>query len=418
GLAGLAAARTLAAAGDDVVVLERADAVGGRIRTLRRDGAAVDVGAQFVAPFCDRVLAAACEVGLGDDLPLTQLRGAVVDGRGSHPLSLATLLSSGLLPVADRLRLVRLALPVLRHAALLDPHDLSRARPLDAASVERLVRGRAGDRAAEALVGPLLQGLLYWDLPTTSQAMLLVMLRVAWRARTVHHPAGGLDRLTTALAATLDVRVGDGVTTIRPDGARWRLVLGRDGDVVADAVVVATTATAAADLLGVAPLVGRALRTVTYSRTTVVVCRVAAEHVPASTLMFRLGWAPDLAAVTVVDGAGPTRLVRVFLSDRGARATADHDDDAVARVALDAVRRAGVRLAGARPVAVQRWTEALPRFEVGSLRRRPIPAWAPSALPGVVLAGDYLGGPYLEGAWRSGEAAARLLGRPAARSLG
>lgn len=410
GLAGLAAARALAAGGDDVVVLERAGVVGGRIRTLRPDAAAVDVGAQFVAPFCDGVLAAARDVGLADELPLTRLSGAVVDDRGAHPLSLATLLSSGLLPVGDRLRLVRLAMPVLRHAALLDPHDFTRARPLDAASVEQLVRARAGDRAAEAVVGPLLQGLLYWDLPTTTQAMLLVMLRVAWQARTVHQPAGGLDRLTTALAAPLDVRVDCGVTTLRPDGTRWRLGLGRGDDVVADAVVCATTASAAADLLGVAPRVARAVRTVTYSRTTVVVCRVAADHVPASTLMFRLGRAPDLAAVTVVAGDGPTRVVRVFLSDRGARATAGLDDDAVARVALDAVRGAGVGLGDARPVGVQRWPEALPRFEVGSLRRRPVPAWAPSDLPGVVLAGDYLGGPYLEGAWLSGEAAARLLG--------
>lgn len=427
GTAGLAAARALVAAGVDVVVLERDDVPGGRVRTLHPGGTPVDVGAQFVAPFCAGVLASVRDCGLGGALPRTALRGAVVDSRGAHPVSATALPFSDLLPVADRVRLVRLALPVLRHVRRLDPHDFRRARPLDAGSAEHLVAATAGAAAADALVGPLLRGLLYWDLPTTTQAMLLVMLRVAWRARAVHHVTGGLDRWTTALAGSLDVRTGSPAVALRPEPrGGWRVALDQGGDVVADAVVCATTATVAADLLGpVAPALERSLRTVTYSRTAVVVCRVQAGDAPASTLLFRRGWAPGLAAVTVADPGGPGRagapgprgpagaLVRLFLSDAGAARTARLGDAAVGSWALDAARKAGCPFAeGADPVAVQRWPEALPRFEVGSLRRRPLPAWAPSGAPGLVLAGDYLGGPYLEGAWLSGCAAAeRLLGR-------
>ena len=48
GIAGLAAARTLAEAGQRVVVLEASDRVGGRIRTVRDGDAVIELGAEFI----------------------------------------------------------------------------------------------------------------------------------------------------------------------------------------------------------------------------------------------------------------------------------------------------------------------------------------------------------------------------------
>ena len=65
GLAGLAAARALRAARRDVVVVEARDRVGGR--TLNEpigDGKVVEIGAQWVGPTQDRVLAMIGELGL------------------------------------------------------------------------------------------------------------------------------------------------------------------------------------------------------------------------------------------------------------------------------------------------------------------------------------------------------------------
>src|ERR1700722_11772186 len=50
GLAGLAAAHRLCAAGLDVIVLEAGDAPGGRVRTDRRDGLLLDRGFQVFKP--------------------------------------------------------------------------------------------------------------------------------------------------------------------------------------------------------------------------------------------------------------------------------------------------------------------------------------------------------------------------------
>src|SRR5579862_5923256 len=65
GLAGLAAARTLTAAGVDVVVLEARDRVGGRTYTkVASDGTLLDVGGQWIGPTQDRLAALAEAVGV------------------------------------------------------------------------------------------------------------------------------------------------------------------------------------------------------------------------------------------------------------------------------------------------------------------------------------------------------------------
>ena len=67
GLAGLAAARALRAAGREVIVLEARDRVGGR--TLNEpigDGKVVEIGAQWVGPTQDRVIGLIGELGLRD----------------------------------------------------------------------------------------------------------------------------------------------------------------------------------------------------------------------------------------------------------------------------------------------------------------------------------------------------------------
>lgn len=417
GLAGVGAAAELRGAGVEVVVVERDTVVGGRIRTVELDGEPVDLGAQFLATFSRRVLEAARAAGLGGAMQLRPQRASVVHEGISWPVDEAlTLVRSHLLSPRGRARLPLLVLPVLAAWRRLDPDDLALAAPLDDRPADELVRRWAGAEVAERFVEPVLRGLLYWDLATTSQALLLVMLRTALRSRDVVRLDGGTARFATALAAGLDVRLGRAATNIGPgpDGSWFVETVGGE-PLEADGVVCATTAPVAARLVP-GGATASFLRTVTYSRTAVVTCRLAEGATPPrGTQLFTTGSAPLLASVNPppsAPGAGRPVFVRIFLSDAGVEAVGHLDDERVAAAALGAVRAAGGDAGwttGATPVHVWRWDEALPRFCVGALRAVGVRDPGSLDIGSLVLAGDYLGGPFLEGALVSGRAAARRL---------
>lgn len=408
GMAGLGAALELRAGGADVVVLDRADHVGGRVHAIEVDGVPVDVGAQFVVRFERRIVRAVTDAGL--DLRAHPGRAAVVHGGRPWRIDrLDALVRSGLLPGRARARLPLLAARVLVSLPRLRPHDLAAAGPLDVRPAAHLARRWAGPEVTDRLLAPLVRGLLYGDLETTSQALLLLLLRVSLSSRRRYGVDGPLTRLPEALAHGLDVRLGTEVTAVRRAGGRW-MVESTAGALPADGVVCATTADAAASLTrGVPDAPGGFLRTVTYARTAVVVAETDAPG-PPGTLLFTERENPLLAAVNAPPrgtASGPT-LVRVFLSDRGAALAWPLDDDALADTALAAVRAAGGRWAAqARPRAVWRWAAAVPRFDVGAVRAPAVRQPSLLDVGALAFCGDYLGGPHLEGAFRSGQAAAR-----------
>jgi Flavin containing amine oxidoreductase len=94
GLAGLYAARRLAAAGVDVIVVEAQERVGGRTWTEHLDGDAfIDHGGQWVSPGQDRILALAEELGVslfpswGEGAAVDWFEGARSTYQGMFPPS-------------------------------------------------------------------------------------------------------------------------------------------------------------------------------------------------------------------------------------------------------------------------------------------------------------------------------------------
>ncbi|MBV2366047.1 protoporphyrinogen/coproporphyrinogen oxidase [Streptomonospora nanhaiensis] len=242
GVAGLATARALARAGHSVRVLEAADAVGGRMRTVRRDGCLVDTGAEMIAARgYPATWALIRELGLTpDEVPRVPDALAVWhDGRArlhaGRPLGLLT--GAGL-PVPARWDLVRL---------------LARARAVRADAAEhspdarRTVAELAADHhpaLADRLLAPLVRGFFGWRPERASAAPLLAHLAATGSTAAWCTYRDGMDTLARRLARGLDVATGHPVREVAevPGGAR---VAWDGGGLTARAVVLAVPAPAA-----------------------------------------------------------------------------------------------------------------------------------------------------------------------------
>lgn len=226
GLAGLAAGATAAGAGRRVTVLEGAGGPGGRARTLRRSEFLFNLGphALFRAGAGAAVLK---ELGVpwSGRVPPTSGGYAVRGGRlHTLPTGPVSLLTTGLLGLADRLELARFlaALPGLDTASLA-------SSTVDA----WIARCRFGPRVAE-LLRALVRLTTYGGDPSIQSAgAALDQLRLGARAG-VAYLDGGWQTLVDGLVAALrrrggEVRVRSRVERVEPAAGGGWSVWTRDG---------------------------------------------------------------------------------------------------------------------------------------------------------------------------------------------
>lgn len=421
GLAGLTAGWALARRGVRVTVLEREERAGGRVLERTAGGMAVQAGASFLTNFYPRTLGLAGELGLAPGEEPEQPNGAVLRGGRRHPVSpVSALVSGDLLPPRSKLRLARIAWPILRHWRTLDPQRMWRADGLDTRSVTSYARARLDPELLEYLLATSLRSFLYWEPEQTSQAMLFIMLKQAPKLRYVALPGGSVPALPRRLAESLPVRLGWDVREVGPRAEGGYTVRAMAGDaerlLAADGVVCAAPATAVPAMVPeLTPVQREFFDPVRYSSTLcAIVPSRGAPVSPYSGLLVPRGEARHLAAVTRrVDGE--RHALVLFASTEGARRLAGASDARAVDTLLAELRAAdpGFRAGLDRENAVvQRWPEALPVFDVGHLTRLRHFHEGRYETGRLVFAGDYIGGPFVEGAVASGlDAAARLAAR-------
>jgi len=247
GLAGLAVARAVEAAGRTVVIVEASDGVGGRVRTDIVDGFRLDRGFQVL-------LTAYPEVGRQLDLPA--LRPCAFDpgslvwlGKRMHAIGDPTrkpsmLFSSAFAPVGSVIDKVRLA-GVLHRLRKADPVSLLHRE--DVSTLTSLRDQGFSTRMIDRFFRPLLGGIQLDVNLSASRRMADIILRCLAVGDSVV-PALGMQAIPDQMAAGLllgTVHLGCAAAVVAP--GEVRLV---DGRVVRAArVVVATEGPAAAKLL-------------------------------------------------------------------------------------------------------------------------------------------------------------------------
>ncbi|HEY5785422.1 MAG TPA: NAD(P)/FAD-dependent oxidoreductase [Microlunatus sp.] len=389
GLAGLACAQRLIAAGRDVVLLEGSDAVGGRVRTDEIDGFRCDRGFQLINP-------AYPALGHVVDIDQLDLRsfgaGVVVAGVGGRsvladPRRLPRLLPATLRsPVGswrERAAFVRWALscllPVRR---LLSARDLSLVEALDRAGISGELR--------TAVLDPFLAGVLAdWDGTTSANFARLLMRSFLLGSPAV--PSTGISRLPELLAASLPagtIRLDQRVIDVSQNRVRTN-----DQEIRADAVVVATSPRAAAELTGIPMPATKPLTTFWHT----------APRPPSATKLLHLDGARrgplvNSAVVTnVAPGYAPPGRVLIASST----VAADGSADAEAAVRRQAGLVYGVGPADWELVTCQVIAAALPHQPPPLALRQPA-----RLASGVFIAGDHRDTASIQGALVSGRRAA------------
>lgn len=247
GLAGLTCARMLAAAGLDVVVLERGAQPGGRVRTDRLDGMLLDRGFQLLNPAYPR---ARTDLDL-DALDLRTFGAGAVIAHGDRRLVLADprrspgdLWATLTVPFGTLAQRARLALWLAEVGY--GPARRIKRRPDASLSVELRRRGIDGE-LVDRVLRPFLSGTLADGELTTSRRLAELIVRSFVRG-TPGVPAHGMGAIGEQLAARLPagaVRYRQPVLAIERGSVRTA-----DGHLTAGAVVVAAGARTTAELLG------------------------------------------------------------------------------------------------------------------------------------------------------------------------
>lgn len=399
GISGLAAAWELARHAD-VLVLEAAPQVGGKLRVDEIAGRPVDVGAEAMLARRPEGVDLARAAGLADALiaPLTtsaRLRA----GGASHPMPARTML--GIPGDVGALR----ASGVLSDSGLSTVEDEASGPPLapltDDVAVGRFVRERLGDEVVDRLVEPLLGGVYAGraDELSLGATMPALAARLAAGGTSLVAAAGevtaatssdtavfasltgGLGRLPLALAASgrFSVRTGVTVRAIRRTSTGFALDCGpvpASELVEADAVIVATPPTKAARLLrDIAPVAGAELSTVdTASMAIITLAYRDMTLPPGSGLLVASGEGMRVKAVTLSSQKwsgtpdGPT-LLRASVGRVGENADMQRDDeDLVALVRRELRTLIGVD-AGPIDARVTRWGGGLPQYAVGHVEK-------------------------------------------------
>jgi oxygen-dependent protoporphyrinogen oxidase len=427
GMAGMAAARQLTLAGLQVTVLEKNSYVGGRVHTNVVDDFEVDAGAQFLTNFYTNTRHLIRELGLQDDLIPIPTGVAITHRRRLYKLSNnLSLIFTSLITWRSKLILLKTLVPLLGHWQQLDTHAFYKAYPLDTRPLAEYARQELNDELLEYVLQPPLSGIFYWTPEHTSQALLFLLFKagLGMKLLTLRH---GLGQLSEAMATNLLVQYNTEIISIFPNQTTGytiqAYVNGQNSQFSADGIVCAIPATRVSALLPSLNTKQRAFfEAISYSTT--VTSNIGLDHrVPAD---FYGMFCPRreieyLAAASVQSAKNREQipagrdLLQLFSSGPAGRDLLDKDDATIHAKLLADLQLAGFPydLGGQRLFSlVYRWPEALPEFDVGHFMR--LKAFADGEIESgsIVFAGDYLGGPFIEGAITSGlEAAQRLLHR-------
>jgi len=382
GLAGLTCAYALKRRGIEAVVFESSSQPGGRSI----------VGADFLlSPELFRnTFKLIGELGLSADiLSIPPHAGQVYKGRVyRHRVASATgLLKFKGLNLADKALLPRMAYLLARYGPDLDLHQPERGLHLDDETVAQFVKRELSQNVLNYVAGPLISTLFFYGSEETSKLLYLMLAKHMFNTR-MSTLRGGIGRIARRLA--------DEVTIIRGQPVESLSSLGQD---FSD-IVVAVPGDRVLGIEGIEESVAEEdkefFRDCRYQRVVTLV--VSTERpVDGEAYGVSIPRVEDFTAATISfqDYIDPSRAPK----GEGLLAVTGGGENVSAEQLLADLRR--LYKVEPKSTQVYEWSSGTPKFPAGRFGR--IVAFEKrSRRAGLHFCGDYLVGPFIEGAITSG----------------
>lgn len=427
GVSGIAAAVRLKQQGHEVRVLERNDYIGGKVKSIEKNGFIIDQGASILPSKYVNALGMLRELGLADQL---EQGGSVVGFARDHQIHymdsnrlMRDALFTRLISTRSKLSMIKMGLDNLRIRKLLSYEDITRAAALDTESAAQYALRRLNPEILEYIVDATLRGLL----GTSAEHQSVVDFFFSFNnviGSALYCMKGGMGRLPQEIArvAGLDVRLNASVAEVRETAAgvtvSWREASG-DKSEQFDGAVVALPALQAAAILPGLPTESQAfLRSVryTYNINVNLGLRRPPADLQAFVIQIPKSVHPDLFAIVLDHNKAPGRtpagkgMASLYAMSDWAERMMDWDDQRV----LDAFIAAGERVIPGLSGLVEftninRWYPVIVYSEPGMYQRLQRFNAGLNPHSRIQLAGDYFSCSNVNTAFAAGERAARIL---------
>ena len=428
GIAGLSCAWELHKAGVDVELFEREANMGGRMTTRTKDGLDFDLGANFLIRAYRGVNSLAEEMGIArrQASPV-----AHIVYREGHPYSMnfssiRSIFRMGALDLHTRFRLLAFVLKVRSAHADLDFFDLGHSPDvLNQEDSYSYAKREVGQQFADYILDSFNSCMLFSRSTETSAAAFLALFSMMADPAhdfSVLYAEGDMRAIPEALASRLIVHRECPVEALEVRDGAWHLETGRS-NAAFDRVVLATTPRAALSILknGPEPHLDLLART-RYAATINVSFRIPKETL-GRTHCFYVPYVENRIVSEFTNEAlkgdhtthEGTSLVNVGLHEEAALKLMNETDEKIFKVVRTELLalNADLRAVADRVQAydLQRWPEAIPKYDGAQITRVKAFLRDGQGQQGLYLCGDYLNAPWIEGASRSGQKAARQLVR-------
>lgn len=246
GLAGLTTAYRLRQSGWQVKLIERAGQVGGRAVSVSKQGYIFDSGAVGIGTVYKDYMALVDELGLRDQVVMASTVSATLRGGRVYEIDAArplTAITSGLLSLRSKLKLINLFRDLAKIKPHLDIRDVAAAAQFDDETCEAYARRRLNPELLEYFIEPMLRTLNLNRAANISKLELMNALAGLFDTQFVTI-RGGVSVFAEILAAGIELQLDTEVLGVRrhADGVDVLIADGAGGSITeqADVCVIAT----------------------------------------------------------------------------------------------------------------------------------------------------------------------------------